>query len=385
MRADLTPWTIRGMGFALGAAIVIGLIQFGIAAGSVLLLLFVSILLASALEPIIGLIRDRLPIGRGAAILAVYITFFIGVLGLAFIIVPAAIGQGQHIVAGLPAFFDSIRSWAATLQPATLGQSISALVNSVEGAVVVRSPTPPDPNQVVKVGAAAAEAAVSLATILTIVFFWLMEHARIQRYVLAYLPADRRAGTRNAWNEVETRLGLWVRGQLTLMGVMGVATGVAYTVLGLPGALLLGLIAALTEAIPIVGPLLGAVPAILVAATVSPQLALTVAGVYVVIQLVEGSVLVPLIMRNTIGISPLLVLLSLLVGSAAGGLVGAFLAVPVAASAEIILTRMQARETPVAQDSGAIGTPDDDTREQYEGTLPDAGDALHAAEPPRPV
>ncbi len=106
------------------------------------------------------------------------------------------------------------------------------------------------------------------------------------------------------------------------MGTVGVVTGVAYLLLGLPGALLLGLIAALSEAIPIVGPLLGAIPAILVAATVSPELALVVAILYLVIQLVEGSVLVPLVMRNTVGISPLLVLLSLLIGSTVGGLRG---------------------------------------------------------------
>ena len=114
-----------------------------------------------------------------------------------------------------------------------------------------------------------------------------------------------------------------------------------------PGALLLGLIAAIFEAIPIVGPLLGAIPAILVAGTVSSQLALVVAGVYVVIQLVEGSVLVPLVMRNTIGISPLLVLLSLLVGAAVGGLVGAFLAVPIAASLEMKITRPVLRSSMV--------------------------------------
>ena len=136
--------------------------------------------------------------------------------------------------------------------------------------------------------------------------------------------------------------------------------------------MLLGFIAALTEAIPIVGPLLGAIPAILVAATVSPQLALITAGIYVVIQLVEGSVLVPLVMRNTIGISPLLVLLSLLVGAAVGGLVGAFLAVPIAASLEIVLSRLQARETPVALDPAAIETPDDETRDALERSLPDA-------------
>ena len=131
---------------------------------------------------------------------------------------------------------------------------------------------------------------------------------------------------------------------------MGAATGVAYTLLGLPSALLLALIAALTEAIPIIGPLLGAIPAILVAATVSPELALIVAGVYVVLQVLEGNVLVPMVMRNTVGISPLLVLLSLLIGAAVGGLVGAFLAVPVVASIEIAVAHLQAREVPVAQD-----------------------------------
>jgi predicted PurR-regulated permease PerM len=199
-----------------------------------------------------------------------------------------------------------------------------------------------------------------------------VEHARLQRYTLAFLPGHRRAGARRAWNEIETRLGLWVRGQLILMGAIGVATAVAYTLLGLPGALLLGLIAALTEAIPIVGPLLGAIPAVLVAATVSPELALIVAAIYLVFQLIESNVLVPMVMRNTIGISPLLVLFSLLVGAAVGGLVGAFLAVPLAASFEIVLSRLQARETPVAQDPAAVESPDEETTEGYKTSLPDA-------------
>jgi predicted PurR-regulated permease PerM len=374
MRQDLTPWTVRGMGLAIGVAIVVGLIALAVAAGGVLVLVFIAILLASALEPMIGVIRDRLPLGRGATILVVYVTFFVTVIGLAFIVVPAAIAQGQEIVKGLPSTLDSIRSWAATLEPAILGDSVTRLADSA--GKVFEAPPAPNPDQVVEVGAAAAEAAIALATLLTLVFFWLLEHARLQRYVLAYFPADNRAGARDIWNEVETRLGLWVRGQLTLMGTMGVATATAYALLGVPGALLLGLIAAITEAIPIVGPLLGAIPAILVASTVSPELALIVAGVYVVIQLIEGSVLVPLVMRNTIGISPLLVMLSLLVGAAAGGLLGALLAVPIVASAEIILSQLQAREQPVAQDPAAIETPDDEARGDHQRSLPDAGEGL---------
>ncbi|MGK2851637.1 MAG: AI-2E family transporter [Candidatus Limnocylindrales bacterium] len=373
MRSDLTPWTIRGMGLALGALIVIGLVQLGIAAGGVLLLLFFAVLLASALEPVVGTLRDRLPIGRGATILVVYLSFFVSVLILAFIVVPAAIRQGEEIVESLPPFFEQARTWAGDLRPAALARSITALIDSV--ASIVKPPPPPDPDTVVEVGAAVAEAVVGLATLLTIVFFWLVEHARLQRYALAFLPADRRAGARHAWNEIETRLGLWVRGQLILMGAIGVATGITYSVLGLPGALLLGLIAAITEAIPIVGPLLGAIPAVLVAATVSPELAVLVAIIYVVLQFVEGSVLVPLVMRNTVGISPLLVLLSLLIGAAVGGLVGAFLAVPVAASLEIMLSRLQAREVRVAQDPASTEGPDDSANDEMGRSLPDAANA----------
>ena len=131
------------------------------------------------------------------------------------------------------------------------------------------------------------------------------------------------------------------------MLLMGVATSVAYTILGVPGALVLGLIAGLFEAVPIVGPLLGAVPALVVAATVRPELILAVAVVYAIVQIAESNVVVPIVMRNTIGLSPFIVLVSLLLGAGLGGLLGAFLAIPIAASAEIILERLQNRETPV--------------------------------------
>ena len=142
-------------------------------------------------------------------------------------------------------------------------------------------------------------------------------------------------------------MGLWVRGQLTLMASIFFMTTVAYFLLGLPNALLLGVIAGIAELIPIVGPALGAIPALLVAAvTGDVGLVAVVAGVYVVIQVLEGNVLVPLVMRNAIGVPPFLVIVSLLVGGAVAGLIGALLAVPVAAALVVVLERAQARETP---------------------------------------
>jgi predicted PurR-regulated permease PerM len=131
--------------------------------------------------------------------------------------------------------------------------------------------------------------------------------------------------------------------------------------MGLPSALLLGLIAGFAEAIPLVGPLIGAIPAVVVAATVDPQLVLFVVLAYIVIQFIEGNVLVPMVMRNTIRLSSFLVIASLLVGGAVAGLVGAFLAVPIVAAVEVILERFQARDVPVTQAPGGVQTDEDST------------------------
>jgi len=366
MRSEIPLWTLRGIGLALGFLLVYTLVQIGIAAAGVLLLVFVAVLLAAGLEPILGWLRARLPVvGRAGTIIVVYVTFFVTVVGLAFVVVPAAVGQAERIIEDLPPLFAEARAWAENVRPAALSTSLTALIDSVASAL--KPPEAPNPDDVVEVGTTVAELVVTLATLLTIVFFWLVERPRLQRYVLAFLPQDARAGARSVWNDVEIRLGLWVRGQLTLMATMGVMTGIAYSVLGVPGALLLALIAAITEAIPIIGPLLGAIPAVLVAATVSPELALIVAGLYVVIQFVEGNVLVPIVMRHAVGISPLLVLTSLLIGAAAGGFIGALLAVPIAASLEIALQRLQAREEPVAQDPSSIDTENDSEEEEARG------------------
>ena len=357
----LTPWIARGAAMAIGVAIVVGVIAFTWAAGTIVVLMFVAVILGAALQPVVDWLRDKFPIARGAAILLVYGTFLAITIALAFVIVPIAIEQWGDIMAALPAFLDQAREWASNLQSPALSRAIMSVIS-----LASRSLPPPDAapqgEEVIAVGVTVAGAVMSLLTLLTVVYFWLTEHARLQRYVLAFFPMHRRARARDVWDQVESRLGRWVRAQLILMSALAIGTGIAYTLLGVPSAVLLALLAGLAEGIPIVGPLLGAIPAVLVAATVSPQLALAVAGVYLVLQIVEGNILVPIVMRNTVGISPFLVMLSVLAGAAAGGFIGALLAVPIAATAEILLEGLQAREVPVAQDpaSGPAGEPADD-------------------------
>jgi predicted PurR-regulated permease PerM len=384
----MRPWIERGAGLTLGVALVLAVIAFAWAAGAVLVLTFVAVILAAGLQPIVAWLRAKLHIGRGASILLVYGFFLASVVGLAFVVVPSAIGQAGETLAALPPFFDNVRNWAKTLEPAVVGRAVTSLVDTAARSMP-RTDIAPESDEILAVGITIAGAIMSVLTLLTVVYFWLTEHARLQRYALAFVPTHRRANVRDVWNQAETRLGRWVRGELILMTTIGVGTGVAYTLLGVPSALLLGLISALCEAIPIIGPLLGAIPAVLVAATVSPQLALVVACVYVVLQLIEGNILVPIVMRNTVGISPFLILFSVLAGAAAGGFVGALLAVPIAATIEVVIEGLQAREVPVAQDPASATdrseAEDDAEGSTSAGSVAGEGPGAGAIKPPIPT
>jgi predicted PurR-regulated permease PerM len=322
-----------------------------IGASSVVLLAFLALLFASALEPLVAQLRNRLPVARGAALLLVFAAFFAAVVVLVLLVIPGALSQVGDLTAALPAALQRAKDATRNLQPEALRTSLASVIDAAIGAL--RPGPAPSAGQVVSEGLALANVVVSATTIITLVYFWMTERARLQRFALSFLPPDRRGGTREAWNAVELRLGNWVRGQLTLMAALAVMTGIAYSVLGLPSALLLALIAGLAEAVPIVGPALGVGPAVLVALAVKPEVLPLVIVAYVVIQVVEGNILVPIVMRNAIGVSPLLIILSLLVGTSLAGYVGALVAVPVVAGLEAILERLQDRDVPVSEDAAA--------------------------------
>jgi predicted PurR-regulated permease PerM len=358
------------VGLTIGVGLVLILAGLVTAARDVVLLVFLAVLLGAALEPVVATIRGRTGIGRGLAILIVYAAFIASVVAVAVFIVPAAVVQLSAALTKLPAFLDQVAASARHLRPEPLAEGITSLLTAARAPF--EPGPPPDPATVLNASLVVGQVAGALITLLFLVFFWLTERSRLQRYALAFAPQPRRGGIREAWNEVETRLGLWVRGQLLLMATIGIGTGIAYSLLGLPAALLLALIAALTEIIPIVGPFIGAVPAILIATTISPETVLLTIAVYLTLQAIEGNVLVPVIMRNSVGLSPFLVLVSLLVGGTVGGVLGAIVAVPVVAGVTVVLERLQDRDTPVPIDPAAVETPDADAREELARTSPSA-------------
>jgi predicted PurR-regulated permease PerM len=354
-RREALRWFARGVGFAAGALTIYLLASGLVAAARVLLLVFIALLLASALEPTVGRIRTRLQLPRGAAVLATYAAFFVSLLAIGLLLVPAVTDEVGKFGTTLPAALDQLRTLSRQLEPAALRGAVYALIDAARAAVAPGPP--PTAGAVVSAGLTVADVVISVLTLLTLIYFWTTERSRLQRFGLSFLPAEHRSEVRDAWNDIEIRLGGWVRGQLSLMVIVGVSTGTVYALLGLPSAIALGLIAGLAEAIPLIGPALGAVPAVLVAATQKPDALIPVIIAYIAIQLIESNVLVPRIMRNAIGVSPFLILVSLLIGGSIAGIVGALVAVPCAAALVGILERVQDREAPVAQDAAGSGGP----------------------------
>ena len=203
MHTAVSPriWFARSAAGALGALAVVSLAWVAIQSMSVLLLVFLSILLAAGLEPLVEWLRARLPVGRLATVLLVYAAFFAAVVILALVVVPGALVQAERVMERLPEVLAEVRAWAQGLRPDAFSATVVSLVDEVSS--MVAAPTPPDGQDVVKASLTVAEALVAVATVLTIVIFWLVEHPRLQRYTLAFLPTHRRAGAREAWNDIE--------------------------------------------------------------------------------------------------------------------------------------------------------------------------------------
>ena len=179
---------------------------------------------------------------------------------------------------------------------------------------------------------------IGIGTVLIISFYYLMEKTWIRQIVLLNMSPERRIRVSRIWDEVEQKVGDWLRGQLLLCLLIGIPATIGYGLMGINFWPLLGLWAGLTEIVPILGPWLGGIPAFIIALTQSWQQALLVACFVVVLQLTENAVLVPRVMKGAVGLTPLTVFIAILAGTEFAGIAGALLAIPVSAAIQVLIS-----------------------------------------------
>lgn len=305
----------------------------------IVLLTFLAIVLACALQPVHGGLTD-LGVPRGVAVIAAYGATLVLVIVAAVAIIPVVVDRTVAFLMELPRHYDAVvealqgsrlrvlRLLGSRLPP------IEAVPAAITGALSMES------LRGVFGLTTGAVTAVSLAiAMFALSLYWALDVPRVERLVLSLVPVDRRAEALSAWHELEARLGAFVRGQVLVMVLVGIAVAAGYKVIGLPDALVLGLLAGLCEVIPVVGPLVAAVPALLLALPLGSSTVLAVACWASVVQLVESHLLMPRVMGHAVGLSALAALLALLVLGSLVGPLGVVAAIPAAVVLQVLVER----------------------------------------------
>ena len=306
----------------------------------VLVLALLALLLGTILERPVQFFQER-RFPRPAAILAVYVIIIGGLALLIVAIVPSISDQVSEFTEDFPTQLRELREdWSESDNTLLSGPGVGVLnraIDTVDGGGDV-SVSPDALDRAIPVVTGITGGVVSAITLLVMTFYYLLEKRLLRGLILDTLTPRFRARVDGLWTEVENKVGGWMRGQLMLVLIIGTIATIAYGIIGLEFWPLLGLWAGLTEIIPIIGPWIGGVPAVLIALTVSWEVALITILVIVGMQSLENWVLVPRVMKGAVGLTPLTVFVAILAGTQVMGIVGAVLAIPIAATIQVILT-----------------------------------------------
>jgi predicted PurR-regulated permease PerM len=307
----------------------------------VVFILFIAIILGTVIRPAVAWLYQRgLP--RIAGIIFVYIILLTLLTSFVLLLFPLIIEQSATITAVLPGYYQSLHEWMFRYP----NQLIVRLSEFLPATLPSLKPdTTPQTGQEVIASAGQAFGYATMAgksifiaiVILVLAFYWTLDGSRTIQSFLLLIPQDQRDHIRELVLAIETKVGFYIIGQVVLCLVIGVMALISYLLIGLPNAFILALIAGVLEAVPMVGPLLGAVPAALVALSLGPDKLIWVIVSTVVIQQLENTLLVPRVMKKAVGVNPFVTLLALFAFSSFFGIAGALMAIPIAAIIQLVL------------------------------------------------
>jgi predicted PurR-regulated permease PerM len=317
---------------------VVGAFYVIYALGALWLVIFLGIVLATALAPVVDAAAAR-GVPRALAGTVVMGVLGGGVAAVLFLVVPAAVNELQALAAFVPQVCTRLRGWSGTLGPGMWSETARRLVESVcslsENPAELRPVLGPSWHYI----GTLQEGAWILVAVTAIGYFWARDRQALVRAWLHALPAGQRESARSFFDEAEKRLGGFVRGQFLLAASVGLLAAVAYRLIGLPHAWTLGLFAAIAEPLPIIGPLVAALWAASDGLLVDASLVWKVALIAVALRITADYVLMPAIMGRSSHTNSFLLLVTVVAMASLGGIVGAMVAVPLAALVQLALER----------------------------------------------
>lgn len=291
---------------------------------TVLIAIFIATIIALGLDPAVQFLK-RKKLSQGVAVAVVYSAFVITILGSITFAATPIVSQTQDLGKNFSTYLESLSNIPELKNfSIDLNQEITKQVSAISGQAVQKTLD-------------AFAALVMGITVLVLTAYLLLDFEGVRKNILALVPKPHREQTAEIIASIEEKLGMWLRGQIALMLVIGTVTFVGLTILDVKFALSLAVIAGLLEVVPMIGPTISVIPALIVGFSDSSFKGLGVLGLYIIIQQLENNFVVPKVMQKAVGFNPLVTLIAILVGGNLMGVLGAILAIPIALIGQTII------------------------------------------------
>lgn len=300
----------------------------------IIALLFISIILASAIDPIVYRMHRR-KVPRSIGVFIVYLCM-LTIIGLAVsFIIPTLVDQFQEFTQKLPDIaqklensFQGINTFFQTQHIAVSTQSLLADLGEKMAASA---------GDIFNATLGIFNGFISAIIVLVMTFYMAIKEDGIKNFVISITPEKHKHYAGLLELRIQRKIGRWMLGQISLMLIIFAMNFIALSILKVPFALTLAIFAGLMEMVPFIGPIVAAVPSVLVGLSVSPLTGLLVLIIYVFIQQFEGHIVIPQVMKKAVGLHPIAVIIALLIGFKLDGVLGALLAIPIATAISIFI------------------------------------------------
>lgn len=296
----------------------------------ILILVFIAAVLAAGIAPavrrvrVLGRLWLRRDINRGTAVMIVYLPFLIITVVMLVVLMPRLIADSRELMAHLPELVDT-----NILTPLERVVPMDAVREQLKDGISIPRAT------LFGYARGAARAIAAIIAVLFMIVYMLIDAQRLRNLFLLIYPPDRRAEKRRTLTRMGRRMSSWLAGQLILSGIIGVSTFIFLLALRMPYALPLAILAAIGEMIPVIGPILGAIPALAIALLHSRWQFYSMLAFAVLLQKFENLFIAPRVMAKQVQISPLAVFIAFMMGGTLLGIVGAIMAIPAAAIIQV--------------------------------------------------
>lgn len=300
----------------------------------VLALFFLSVILTATLDPAIQWLGKK-KFGRSFGIILIYLALFLVIGIFVSFITPPLVSQFKGFIENLPAYSEAFAKTFYGIEKYAMSYGITfdshEFLQNITGNLSQAS------GQFFGATVSVFTFFISLLVILALTFYMSVKEDGMNKFLVSITPEDHRGYVVSVSDRIKSKIGKWLGGQLLLMVIIFVLDFVALSIFHIPYALVLALVAGLLEIVPYLGPIISASLATMVGFLISPVTGLIVLGILTVIQQVESHIIVPQVMKKAVGLNPVVVILSLLIGAKLGGTLGAILAVPIATSIGVIV------------------------------------------------